>query len=64
MAFIRKVSGSAIILFGSYSRGEDIASSDIDIAIIGAKKKESSFFQFEKRLKERFRSISMKAWAV
>ena len=36
--------------------GEDIASSDIDIAIIGAKEKESSFFSLKKRLKERFRS--------
>jgi len=32
-------SGSTIILFGSYSKGDDIYSSDIDIAIIGCKEK-------------------------
>ena len=32
--------GTTIILFGSYSRGDDIFSSDVDIAVIGAKEKE------------------------
>lgn len=40
--------GSTIILFGSYSRGEDITSSDIDIAIIGSKEKKISLEKFEK----------------
>lgn len=31
--------GASIVLFGSYSRGDDIFSSDIDIAIIGRKRK-------------------------
>lgn len=38
--------GCAIILFGSYSRGEDIFSSDIDIGIIGTKGKEIDLSKF------------------
>ncbi|MEK6616645.1 MAG: nucleotidyltransferase domain-containing protein [Bacteroidota bacterium] len=41
--------GATAILFGSYSTGEDTASSDIDIAIIGARK-EAYFAKFEKAL--------------
>ena len=40
MAFIRKVCRLQLLFCSaSYSRGEDIVSSDIDIAIIGAKEK-------------------------
>ena len=39
---------ATIILFGSYSLGEDISSSDIDIAIIGAKEKDINLQNFEK----------------
>ncbi|MCX6746690.1 MAG: nucleotidyltransferase domain-containing protein [Candidatus Pacearchaeota archaeon] len=48
--------GCTIILFGSYSRGDDILSeseghkSDIDIAIIGAKSKEIELTKFEELL--------------
>lgn len=46
--------GSTIILFGSYSRGEDVITeenkSDIDIAIIGSKEKEINLLGFEKKL--------------
>lgn len=45
-----KLPGAAIILFGSYSRGEDITNSDIDLAIIGAKEKEIELSSFEKIL--------------
>lgn len=48
-----KFPGAAIILFGSYSRGEDITSSDIDIAIIGAKEKETEISLFEKALERK-----------
>ncbi len=40
----------AIILFGSYSRGEDISTSDIDIAIITQKQSIPNLSIFEKRL--------------
>lgn len=45
-----KFPGSTIILFGSYSRGEDTTSSDIDIAIIGSKPKEINLKAYEKEL--------------
>ena len=42
--------GSTIILFGSYSTGEDTVKSDIDIAAIGAKEKTVNLSKFEKLL--------------
>lgn len=45
-----KFMGSLIILFGSYSYGTDISNSDIDIAIIGSKKKDIELAKFEKNL--------------
>lgn len=44
---------SAIICFGSYSRGEDTEISDIDIAIVGRKKNEADANTFEKLLKRK-----------
>lgn len=38
----------AIICFGSYSRGDDIETSDVDIAVIGGKQAEPDFKKFEK----------------
>ncbi len=45
--------GATIILFGSYSRGDDTASSDIDIAVIGRKEKEINLAQFESMLERK-----------
>lgn len=42
-----------IILFGSFSRGEDTENSDIDIAIYSNKKISLEFHQYEKFLKRR-----------
>jgi predicted nucleotidyltransferase len=39
--------GGTIILFGSFSKGDDTISSDIDIAVIGRKEKEIDFKKFE-----------------
>jgi len=44
--------GTTIVLFGSYARGEDTVRSDIDIAIIGAKKQIDTTV-FEKLLERR-----------
>ena len=41
-----------IILFGSFSRGEDTEKSDIDIAVITKKKLSLDFSQYEKALKK------------
>jgi predicted nucleotidyltransferase len=46
--------GSTIVLFGSYSKGEDTTKSDIDIAIIGRKDKKINIDKYEKIL---FRKI-------
>lgn len=43
----------AIILFGSYSKGEDNSTSDIDIAVISRKELEPNVSKFEKILKRR-----------
>ena len=40
----------AIILFGSYSRGEDVSKSDIDIAIVTQRRMALEFTRFEKLL--------------
>jgi len=45
-----KFPGTTIILFGSYSRGEDTNRSDIDIAIIGSKAKELNLTTYDKKL--------------
>lgn len=45
--------GATIILFGSYSRGDDDYSSDIDLAIIGRKEKSVNLSKFEKILKKK-----------
>ena len=44
---------SAIVLFGSYSRGEDTSKSDIDIAVIVSSQKRPDLRQFEKKLSRR-----------
>ncbi len=49
----KEFAGATIILFGSYSRGEDIINSDIDIAIIGRKEKRVDLTEFEKLLERR-----------
>ena len=45
--------GTTIILFGSFSRGDDTLSSDIDIAVIEGKEKEIDLEEFEKLLERK-----------
>ncbi len=45
--------GCTIILFGSYSKGEDTTQSDIDLAIIGTKEKEMDLIKFDKLLERK-----------
>ena len=47
--------GDTIILFGSYSKGEDTIKSDIDIAIIGTKDKKINLEKYEKELQREIR---------
>jgi len=46
----KEFAGATIILFGSYSRGEDLINSDIDIAVIGRKDKQIDATNYEKLL--------------
>ena len=45
--FYDNLQGATIVLFGSYSFGEDTINSDIDIAVIGVKNKELNLTKFE-----------------
>ncbi len=45
-----ELAGAAIILFGSYARGEDTDQSDMDIAVIGRKEKQVNVASFHKML--------------
>lgn len=49
----KEFAGATIILFGSYSRGEDIFNSDIDIAVIGRKDKYTDNIANYEKLLER-----------
>ena len=52
--FLEKTfAGATIILFGSYSRGEDIINSDVDIAVIGRKEKDINLTNYEKELERK-----------
>ena len=46
----KEFAGATIILFGSYSRGEDLINSDMDIAVIGRKDKLINTANYEKLL--------------
>ncbi len=46
----KEFAGATIILFGSYSRGEDLINSDIDVAVIGRKEKKIELTNYEKEL--------------
>jgi len=49
----KEFAGGTVILFGSYSRGEDTVNSDIDIAVIGRKDKLIDLDGFEKSLERK-----------
>lgn len=55
----RTAPGSTIILFGSYSFGEDISTSDIDVAIIGRSSVDFDGSRFETEL---FRPVHVSAF--
>src|SRR3989344_7402066 len=50
---INKLGPRAIVLFGSYQKGEDIESSDVDLLIISKIRKEIDLKVFEKRINRR-----------
>jgi len=59
----KQFAGATIILFGSYSRGEDIINSDIDVAVIGRKEKEADLTAYEKELERKININFYDSWA-
>jgi predicted nucleotidyltransferase/predicted DNA-binding protein (UPF0251 family) len=57
-----KLAGATIIIFGSYSRGEDTNTSDIDIAVIGRKDKLIDLKIFEKKLNRQINIHFYDSW--
>ena len=55
--------GCAIVMFGSYSKGEDMADSDVDIAVIGSKGKDANTARFEKVLERKLSMSFYESWA-
>jgi len=53
----KEFAGATIILFGSYSRGEDTVNSDMDIAVIGRKEKQLDLAKYEKELEKQINII-------
>jgi len=49
----QEFAGATIILFGSFSRGEDTINSDIDIAVIGRKEKKLNLTTYEKQFERK-----------
>jgi predicted nucleotidyltransferase len=50
----------AIVAFGSYARGEDISTSDVDIAVVTKKRIEASITKFENALKRKINVYEIK----
>lgn len=57
-----ELAGGTIILFGSYSRGEDTDTSDIDIAVIGRKDKLLKLEEYEKNLNRKININFYNSW--
>jgi len=57
-----KFPGSTIVLFGSYSRGDDTITSDIDLAIISSKDKEIDLEKYNKLLEREIRINFYPGW--
>ncbi len=58
----KELAGATVILFGSYSKGEDTNTSDIDIAVIERKDKMLNLEKFEKILNRRININFYDSW--
>ncbi len=56
------LAGGTMLLFGSYSKGEDTNTSDIDIAVIGRKSKILELKEYEKILNRRININFYNSW--
>ncbi len=59
---VPELAGGTIVLFGSYAKGEDINTSDIDIAVVGRKSKVLSLEKFEKMLQRQIQVQFYDSW--
>ena len=57
-----ELAGGTIILFGSYSKGEDTTTSDIDIAVIERKNKMLGLEKYEKLLNRKINANFYNSW--
>ncbi len=57
-----ELAGSTVILFGSYSKGEDTNTSDIDIAVIERKDKSLELGNYEKKLNRKININFYDSW--
>ncbi|MDD9953519.1 MAG: nucleotidyltransferase domain-containing protein [Candidatus Woesearchaeota archaeon] len=55
---------ATVVLFGSYSKGDDTERSDIDIAIVGTKEKRISLQQFEEALSRTINIQHFPSWKI
>lgn len=58
----KELAGATIIVFGSYSRGEDVNTSDIDIAVIERKDKLLHIEEYEKILNRKININFYESW--
>ena len=58
---VEELSNPAVVLFGSYSKGEDIESSDIDLYVETPKKQDFKLEKFEKILKRKIQVFNYKS---
>src|SRR3989338_3900918 len=58
----KELAGATVILFGSYSMGEDTNTSDIDIAVIGRKDKMLELEEYEKILNRKINVNFYDSW--
>ena len=57
---VQELSNPTIVLFGSYARGEDIETSDVDLYVESVKKDVPSLEKFEKKLQRRIQLFKYK----
>ena len=57
-----QLAGSTLLLFGSYAKGEDTKTSDIDIAVIGRKQKPLNLKAFENTLNRKINLNFYESW--
>lgn len=58
----QELPGGTIILFGSYSRGEDVSTSDIDVAVIERREKPLELEKYEKTLNRKINVNFYNSW--